>query len=211
MKTQTGLHPESCFRPLVFWTLLSALPALLLSGCADSTITNPPRSATEQLLLSTAADRAINSANLAEFARKKVFVDGTYFESYDSKYVIGAIRDALSRAGALLVNEATNSDIVVEARSGGLSIDASQSLVGFPNTGVPIPLSGSLQIPELALYKSSRQHSIAKLALLAYATKTREHVFSSGPMLGKSYNKYYKFLGLIQWTTTDIPEKKKKK
>ena len=51
----------------------------------------------------------------------------------------------------------------------------------------------------------------AKFALLAYATDSREHVFSSGPMLGKAYNKYYKFLGIIQWTTTDIPEKKSKK
>jgi hypothetical protein len=30
-------------------------------------------------------------------------------------------------------------------------------------------------------------------------------------MLGTSFNHYYKFLGIIQWTTTDIPEKKKKK
>jgi hypothetical protein len=62
----------------------------------------------------------------------------------------------------------------------------------------------------LALFKSSRQNSIAKLALLAYSRESGEHYFSSGPMLGKAYNKYYKLLFLIQWTATDIPEKKKK-
>ncbi len=174
-------------------------------------MTNPPRSVTEQLLLSTAADRAINAFPVTAVNRKKIFVDGTYFDSYDSKYVIGSIRDALSRAGGLLVNAETNSEIVVEVRSGGLSIDASQSLIGIPQTGVPIPLAGVLSIPELALYKSSRQNSIAKLALLAYETGSREHVYSSGPMLGKAYNKYYKLLGFIQWTSTDIPEKLKKK
>jgi hypothetical protein len=40
--------------------------------------------------------------------RKRVFVDGTYFDSYDSKYVIGAIRDAFTRAGALLMTESPN-------------------------------------------------------------------------------------------------------
>ncbi len=173
-------------------------------------MTNPSRSVTEQLLVSTAADRAISSTGLSLFAQKKVYLDGTYFESYDSKYVLGAIRDALSQAGALLVNEATNSEIVIEARSGGLSVDASESLVGIPSTGAPTPLAGALQIPELAFYKSVRQNSIAKLALLAYSTKTREHVFSSGPVVGKSYNKCYAFLGMIRWTATDIPEKKKK-
>jgi hypothetical protein len=188
-----------------------ALSLFVLAGCSSATMTNPSRSVTEQLLLSTAADRAINSVSLVDFDHKKVFVDGTYFDSYDSKYVIGSIRDALSRAGALLSNVASNSDIIMEARSGGLSIDASDTLFGIAQTGLPIPLAGTLNIPELSLYKSSRQKAIAKLALLAYSTHSLIHVFSSGPMVGQSYNTYYKLLGMIQWTSTDIPEKKKEK
>jgi len=192
--------------------LTAILPlAFVLAGCSVATTTNPARSVTEQLLLSTAADRAINSTVLTNFSHQKVFVDATYFDSYDSKYVVGAIRDALSRAGGLLVSSETNSDLIIEARSGGLSIDSSSSLIGVPNTGVPIPLAGTLTIPELALYKIDRQYTTAKFALLAYATHSREHYYSSGPMVGKSYNKYYKMLGFIQWTTTDIPEKKKTK
>ena len=116
-----------------------------------------------------------------------------------------------ARPGLLLVNSATNSDIIVEARSGGLSIDASSSLLGMPQTGLPIPLAGVLSVPEMALYKSDRQHAIAKLALLAYSAKTSDHLLSTGPAVGKSYNNYHKFLGFIQWTTSDIPEKNKKK
>ena len=173
-------------------------------------MTNPPRSATEQLLLSTASDRALTNADYAIFQGKRVYLDTTYFDSYDSKYVIGAIRDALSQAGALLVNESTNTDIIVECRSGALSIDASDSLFGIPATGIPIPLAGTIPIPELAIYKSSRQHSYAKFALLAYGATSREHLYSSGALFGHSYNKYYKLLGLIQWTTSDIPEKHEK-
>ena len=179
------------------------------TGCTTANVTNPPRSVTEQLLLSTATDRAIASVGLPTVQGKKVYIDGTYFDSYDSKYVIGSIRDAFSRAGALLVENATNSEYIVEARSGGLSIDASESLFGLPGTGVPIPLAGSVSIPEIAFYKNDSQHSIAKFALLVYATQSRQHIYSSGPMVGKSYNKYYKILlGLISWNTTDIPEKK---
>ena len=173
-----------------------------------SVTTNPARSATEQLLLSTAADRALQSANLTAFAHQKVFLDTTYFDSYDSKYVIGTIRDALSRAGALLEDSLTNSDIVVEARSGALSIDSSDTLFGIPNMGVPVPLAGALQIPEVAFYKSDKQRSTAKIALLAFAKESGAHIYSSGSLDGKSSDKHYKIL-FVSWIRTDVPEKQK--
>src|SRR5271155_4705962 len=141
----------------------------LFDGCAINNTTNPVRSATEQLLLSTAADHALQSANLKVFENRTVFLDTNYFDSYDSKYALGTIRDALSRAGAILEDSATNSDIIVEVRSGALSIDNSSFLIGIPSIGAPIPLTGAIQTPELAFYKSQKQHSVAKIALLAFA------------------------------------------
>jgi hypothetical protein len=196
--------PKKLFFSVTF--LISA--ALLLGGCATNLTTNPARSATEQLLLSTAADRALQSANLTAFANQKVFLDTTYFDSYDPKYVMGTIRDALSRAGALLEDSLTNSDIVIEARSGALSIDSSDTLFGIPNMGLPVPLAGTLQIPELAFYKSDRQRSTAKIALLAFAKQSGAHVYSSGSLDGKSYDKHYKIL-FVSWIRTDVPEKQK--
>lgn len=186
----------------------------LMSGCTLSTMTNPPRSATEQLLISTAADRAINAYQVSVldvFAGKKVYVDGTYLESYDSKYVLGTVRDALSRAGARLVPTLTNSEIVVEPRSGALSIDSGSSLLGIPQIGAPVATTGAVALPEIAIYKSTHQQAIAKLALLAYETKSGERVYSSGTLSGQSYNNEYKLLlGLFDWIRTDIPEKKRK-
>lgn len=189
--------------------LIPLLCAVLLSGgCVTNKTTDPARSATEQLLLSTATDRALRSADLTAFANRKVFLDTAYFDSYDSKYVIGTIRDALSRAGALLEDSATNGDIIVEARSGALSTDDSETLFGIPSMGVPIPLAGAVQIPELAFYKSQKQDSTAKIALLAFAKDSRAHVYSSGPLDGKSYDKHYKLL-FVSWIRTSIPEKQK--
>ncbi|HEY3762691.1 MAG TPA: DUF6655 family protein [Verrucomicrobiae bacterium] len=178
------------------------------TGCASYVETNPPRSYTEQLLISTAMDRALTNGDWTVFNNKKVFVDSTYFASYDQQYALGDIRDALSSAGALLVNNVTNSDIVVEARSGALSVDASGTFFGIPAFGVPVPLSGGLSIPEMPFYKSTKQNSLGKIALLAYDTKTGRHVYSTGSMVGKAYN-YHRAIFFISWWRTDIPEKQK--
>jgi hypothetical protein len=183
--------------------------ALAGSGCASYKSTSPPRSATEQLLLSTAVDRAMASADLALFANQKVFLDTTYFDSYDSKYAIGEIRDALSRAGALLEANVKDANVIIEIRAGALSTDSLDTLIGVPNTGLPIPLAGTVSIPELALYKKETQFAYAKIALLAYANQSRAHIFSSGSLAGKSYDKYHKVL-FISWVFTDIPEKQTK-
>ncbi len=184
------------------------IATLFAGGCASNDVTNPPRSVTEQLLISTAMDRALTNGDLSVFNGKKVFVDASYFDSYDQKYALGTIRDALSSAGALLVDNITNSELVVEARAGALSVDYDTTLFGIPNMGIPIPLAGALQIPELAFYKSEKQNSIGKIALLAYDTKSRKHYYSTGSMLGKSHN-YYHEIFFISWVTTDIPEKQK--
>jgi hypothetical protein len=182
-------------------------PLLFATGCVTRKTTTTARSATEELLLSTATDHALTNTGLEIFAGKKVFLDSTYFDSYDSKYVLGTIRDALSRAGALVDNGLTNSDIVIEARSGALAIDESDTLVGVPNMTVPVPLAGALQTPEISFYKAQRQQSIAKFALLAYNRQSNAHLYSSGPLDGLSYDKRFHLL-FLSWHRTDMPEKK---
>lgn len=185
--------------------VVSLCAGLTLAGCVTKTNTEPSRSATEQLLLSTATDHALQSASFGIFASQKVFLDTSYFESYDAKYVIGTIRDALSRAGAILEDNATNSDLVIEARSGALSIDSSESLFGIPKLVAPLPLASSLQTPEVAFYKSRAQKSVAKIALLAFARASRAHVYSSGSLDGKSHDIRRRLL-FVSWIRTDIPE-----
>ncbi len=209
MTTIQGVRAQSNDHafPVGFWA--SGVLALLLGvGCVQTRITEPARSAVEQLLLSTAADRAMQHVDLSIFNAKKVYVETNLFESYDAKYALGTIREALSQAGALLVNDSKSSEITVEARSGALSTDSNESLVGIPKMGLPIPLAGAFSTPEIALYKSQKQYSVAKLALFAYSTQSGAHVFTSGPQVGKAHNFYYQFLGYILYTSTDIPEKK---
>ncbi len=189
----------------------AVLAAVLMgaAGCQETKLTQPARSAAEQLAISTAADRAIALASFAAFAHQKVFLDTQYFDSYDAKYVIGALRDALSQAGALLVADAKESDVTLEARNGALSTDSADTLLGMPATGLPVPLAGPVALPEVALYKTQKLLATAKIALLAYDTRSREHLYSSGALAGKAYIKYFKLL-FITYTATDIPEKRRR-
>jgi hypothetical protein len=177
-----------------------------LAGCSSIKTTTTARTATEQLLLSTAADHALHDLGLEMFAGRKVFVDVTYFDSYDAKYVEGTVRDALSRAGARLEDAAGNSDFVLEARSGALAIDEEDFMFGIPAITLPIPLAGAVQTPEVAFYKAQKQRSMAKFALLAYNHQSSSHVYSSGPLDGNSFDSHFRVL-FISWHRTDVPEK----
>lgn len=185
--------------------------ALMLSGCVSQEITAPPESATEQLLLSQATDQALAHANLGIFAGRTVYFDFTYFDSYKSKYAQGTIRDAFSRAGALMATNSNSADVIVEARSGALSDETNTAFFGIPSIPLPLPSTSAIPItPRIALYEKDEQLAYAKIVLLAYDNKTRSHTYSSGSLDGKAYDTY-KSLLLFSWWATDIPEKAKAK
>lgn len=184
-----------------------AILTLLAAGCVTREVSAPPRSATEQLLLSTAADRAMATVNLTMFAGQTVYVDFTYFEGYDSKYVEGGIRDAFSRAGARLVDDVTNANVIVQARSGAYSINTNSVFFGFPSIPLPIPGTAEEPVtPAIAFYSGENLRSYAKFALLAYDNKSRAHLFSSGPLDGNAFDAHHAIL-FVSWWRSDIPER----
>lgn len=194
------------------WAKRGCLLLLLFAvgGCLQTRISEPPRTAVEQLLISTAADRSLHAVEWRLFDGKRVFVETNYFQSYDHPYVLGSIRNLLSIHGALLATNVNDANIVIEPRSGALSTDSSSSLLGMPSIPVPIPFAGTFTSPEVALLKSDRLFSTAKIALFAYNQGSRKHFYSSGPLVGRASHKYYKFLGYLSITRTDLPEKKRR-
>jgi hypothetical protein len=74
--------------------------------------------------------------------------------------------------------------------------------------GAPIPFTGGIQTPELAFYKSQKQNSFAKIAMLACSENSGSHFYSSGPLDGKAYNDHYNLL-FVSWFRSDIHEKSK--
>ena len=187
-----------------FWTVgLTALVSLLLFGCTTGRQTDPPRTATEQLLISTAADRAAGAIALNLGPERKCFLDATNFEGIDGKYAIAAIRSSLLKKGTRFVGDKKDADTIVEIRSGALSIDKSDMLVGIPSVDIPIPLAGDLNTPEIALYKSEEQEGIAKFAATAYDAKDGRFLGESTPPLGRSKIQRQVLL-IVSWTEDDV-------
>jgi hypothetical protein len=177
---------------------------LLLAGCTTARESNPPRTATEQLLISTAADRAAGQM-IAQFpAGTKVFVDAQYFDGLDTKFTIGAIRDQLLKDGAHLVADRGSADLVVEIRSAAQSIDQSSTLFGIPSIDLPIPLAGALKFPEIALFKKAQQVGRARIAMTGYDQKDGTYKFTVKPDDGFSHRTQWTVLIVVSWTTDDI-------
>jgi hypothetical protein len=177
----------------------------LVSGCSTVKESTPARTATEQLLLSSATERALEDTHFPWLDGKKVFLEDKYFESYDKGMAVGLMRQRVSASGALLMKTDDKADVIVEIRSDALSMDMAEMLVGVPAMAVPIPLAGPVTTPEIVLYKSHRSDSIAKFALFAYERASGHYLESAGPMLGRAYLHLYKVL-VVPWRRTDVSE-----
>jgi hypothetical protein len=182
--------------------------ALLLGGCSTVRLTEPPQTATEQLLVSTAVDHAVANLKPVIAPGSKVFVDASYFDSDNTivlpRYTIGAVRDLVLRSGGDLVDDRKQADLVVEMRNGAQAIDHKSLLIGIPSIPIPIPLTGTVQTPELALFKRDNQHGVSKIALTIYSAKSGALAHSTGPVFGDSHDTHWTVLLLIGWDTQNI-------
>ena len=197
-------------------TLSNWLGLVLLLGSAAGCVnkqrmTEPIRSVGEQLLLSNSIDRALSELDLEAIGRLKgfkVYLSTVYLQTLDQEYLIGSLRDLLLSSGVLVVDDIAQAEMIVEIRSGANSLDAAAVTAGIAeDQALPNPVTGApIALPELAFFKKQNIVSLTKVALVAYHADSREHVFSSGALLGGVYERHYQFLGLIRLRFTDVPE-----
>jgi hypothetical protein len=192
--------------PVIYRALLIAA-LFSLVGCSTARESEPGRTATEQLLFSVAAERAVDQLALDIPADTKVFVDPAYIEGTDSKYLLSTIRNRVLRRGAALVDSKDQADLVLEPRIGAISIDRGDTLVGTPDFNVPIPLAGDVPFPELALYKRDTQQGVIKVAAMSYDSKTGKLIQDVSPVYGFSHKIKWVALLFFSWTRNDlVPE-----
>jgi hypothetical protein len=188
-----------------FTALIAAM--LALGACTSTRETSPERSATEQLLISTAVDRAVEGMDLEIPQGTKVFLEAGQLEGSDGKYATGAMKDRLLRDGASLAGSRGNADAVVELRAGALSVDDKQTLVGIDSFDVPVPLAGeAAKIPEIALYKQKQRVGVAKIAAIGYSTADGKLIDSTGPQFGYSHEDERVLLFFFTWRSSDLPK-----
>ncbi|MEJ0068353.1 MAG: DUF6655 family protein [Pseudomonadota bacterium] len=189
--------------------LVASALMLALAGCTTDRLTEPGQTATEQLLISTAVDRAVDQLNPTIPAGTTVFVDAQYFDNAPgdaalyTKYAVASIRDRLLHQGARLVDDRKAADMIAELRTGGQSVDHHDFLIGVPAIPIPIPLAGTVTTPKLSLFETDRQTGIAKLAITAFG-KDGALTASTGPIYGKSDLTHKVVFLFFAWTHQDI-------
>lgn len=173
-----------------------AVVAPFVAGCGTTKWSDTARTATEQLLLSTAVDRAVGNIDFRPLANKFVYLDTQYLDCEDNKYVVSTLRQHMLAEGCILMPDAASADFVVEVRSGAIGTDHHDVLIGIPAISVPSGMTGMpTGIPEIPFAKSTAQKGIAKIACFAYNRETGQAVWQSGVFPVVSTAKDSWFLG----------------
>jgi len=192
--------------------LLATMGMLMASGlgCTSVRTTDPPRTATEQFLISQAAREAIRDLSVEGLRGRLTYVDDTYFQAINQAFVTGELRAKLLESGVALTSERAEAEVIVETRTTGVGIDRYEFLLGLPSIPLgavagasgapPVPIS----TPELALLKNTRQLGFAGVAFVAYWADTGEMITSAGPIVGESHRADWWFFGFGPSSVSDI-------
>ena len=157
---------------------------LALAGCGTTRSTDSLRTATEQLLISDAIDRAVQTIDFAPLRGQTVYLDDSKLEDVvDKNYLVSTLRQHILASGCTLKNNRNEADFIVEARAGAVGTDRNDLLFGIPATNVPqiVPLQGvPAAIPEVPLAKRLDQRGVAKISMFAYHRESGRPVWQSG-------------------------------
>ncbi|MCE9630476.1 MAG: hypothetical protein K8S94_07145 [Planctomycetia bacterium] len=163
----------------------AVLPAViaavcLIGGCGTTRWSDSKRTATEQLLVSDAIERAVMRIDMQPLAGRSTFLDTASLDDVsDGKYLASALRHKLLASGCALASEREKADLVVEARAGAVGTDRNELLLGIPATSVSVGGNGT-SLPEMALAKRTDQRAVAKVNICAYERASGVAVWQSG-------------------------------
>ena len=179
--------------------LLISIGVLVAGGCGTTKWSDTTRTGTEQLLISNAIDRVVDKIDFSPLQDKKCFLNTAAIEhTTDRSYLAMTVRQRLATAGAILADNASEADYIVEIRAGAVGTDRDDLLVGIPATTVPA-LPGTqyaaTSIPEIPFMKRTKQRGVAKIALFAYNKETGRPVWTSGNRQGESAAQNFWFAG----------------
>jgi uncharacterized protein DUF6655 len=176
--------------------------ALLVSGCTVRETTTP-RTATEVLLVSTAAERAIQSYDASPLAGRRVAIDASRYSGIDKSYVVSSLRTQVVRGGGRLVKdlratrpEAPPPEVVIELRSGTLGIWDGDFTIGVP----PLDVRGAVEeipitSPPLYLLNRGSQQGFCKVQLFSYEVGSQRVLQREHELWGRSYYNEWWVLG----------------
>ncbi|MCA8922366.1 MAG: hypothetical protein KDD82_11190 [Planctomycetes bacterium] len=175
--------------------LLLAAAALPCGGCVgEIRDTTTARTATEMLLVSTAAERALDRYDVSSLSGRKVWIDDSRFDSVDKPFVLSALRDHLSIAGARIVER--DPDVHLEIRSAALGIWDGDMTLGVPPLPFTVQGLPAVTLPGLYIFRRHSQQGYAKFQFWTYDPQTMVYLSSSGDLWGHTYYNQWWWFGI---------------
>lgn len=170
----------SCRPPRVVPPAALAVLAIAAVGCGTTRWSDSKRTATEQMLVSDAVERAVMHIDMRPLAGQSVFLETAVLDEVDDdKYLESALRHQLLASGCRLAPDKDAATVIMEARAGTLGTDRNDVLLGLPATSVSFMGNGT-SIPEIALFKRTDQRGVVKVNIFAYERASGRPVWQSG-------------------------------
>ncbi|MDO4585251.1 MAG: hypothetical protein Q4D62_14245 [Planctomycetia bacterium] len=182
------------------------LVVCLLMGCGTAKMSNTSRTATEQLLLSDAMDRAVSQADFSAVAGKDIFIDSVAIESFtDHKYLVSLVRQHAFASGCRIKEKKEDAEYIVELRAGAIGTDQHDTLIGVTEMTIPaFPGFDSTAVPEIAIAKRTIQKAVVKIGIFAYTAESRRPVWQSGNLIAESRARNRWLFGMGPYQTGEI-------
>ena len=180
------------------------LGCLLMSslGCANIKQSDTSRTGLEQLLVSSAIDRSLDKVDFGPIRGAPVYVETKYLDCVDKNYVIVSLHQRLLANSCTIVEKAEESAVTIEVGSGAVGTDRQELFVGVPEISMP---ASQVAIPKLAIFNRQRANGTAKLAVVAYDTKSKRPVINHGTALARSDHKNWSLLGAGPIVSGSVP------
>jgi hypothetical protein len=170
--------------------ILAVAGALAAAGCGSTRTSNTMRTATEQMLISDAIDRTVDSIDFTPLAGQAVYFDDSKLtEVVDKGYLVSSLRQHMLASGCVLKDNRDDALFVVEPRAGAVGTDNHDLLFGVPALQLPqVPAAAAVPaaIPEIPFAKRRDQRGVAKVAVFAYRRDSGEPVWQSGIVINTS-------------------------
>ncbi len=152
----------------------------LASGCsAKRTLTQTPRSATEQLLLSTAAERSATQIQGPDFLGVPLYLEVAGLTN-DAAFAKETVANELQARGAIVVTEVTKATRTVKILVQALGTDQTETFFGIPAMNSIIP------IPEITLFGRHRQIARSRLQFTMIDSRTGQTVGQAQEVEGRT-------------------------
>jgi hypothetical protein len=199
--------------------------AAISSGCIGNIReTTTPRTSTEMLLVSTAAERAVKEYEYpADLKGKRVAIDDTKFDSVDKNYLVSALRNYVAENGSSIVPVApvktkdpagkeveVGPERIVEIRNGALGLDDRSLGIGIPPLPVPVPNTNMVAgpMPGLWIFWRGKQEGWAKFQLWVLDPKQSAYISKSTDLWGHTYYSKWTLFGIgpFDWSNDIYPD-----